>query len=291
MKKMFPIALSLLAAMVVMTGCIAAPAPKSKPLLTAPEFAKPIKYEASTPLPGVEQQYYLVENAFGHPQSITVVAVDLNTKTKGGKSWKAGLEYCGKERETVPAMAKRIDADIAINASFFVFTKAPEAPRAGLLLIVNGEKHGEPRLGRNYTGMLSINDAGLPRIAPFELETAQKYRNVVQTYPLLMDKGELTENYPDDKRHPRSLVGLTADNKLLLIAVDGRHAGKAGGLTYRESALLCKQLGCVTALNLDGGGSTTLTVKGDVLNYPCDNKRFDHEGLRKVNDIFYLKLQ
>ena len=63
------------------------------------------------------------------------------------------------------------------------------------------------------------------------------------------------------KRHPRTAVGVTADNKLLIVTVDGRQP-ISQGVTLVELAALMKQLGAVNAINLDGGGSTTLSVKG-----------------------------
>ena len=67
------------------------------------------------------------------------------------------------------------------------------------------------------------------------------------------------------------------------MAVDGRFEGKAHGMTMAEVGLLIKFLGAEYALNLDGGGSSTLwTRRLGVLNHPTDNKRFDHEGERAV---------
>lgn len=60
----------------------------------------------------------------------------------------------------------------------------------------------------------------------------------------------------------------------------------AGGMNLIELRHFLQQLGCTDALNLDGGGSSTLWAKGfnasGVANYPCDNHKFDHEGERKV---------
>ena len=59
-----------------------------------------------------------------------------------------------------------------------------------------------------------------------------------------------------------------------------------------ELAHLIRILGGKDALNLDGGGSTTLWLSGaadnGIVNYPCDNKRFDHVGERKVPNILYV---
>jgi len=71
-------------------------------------------------------------------------------------------------------------------------------------------------------------------------------------------------------RHPRTLAGVRADGKLLLVTVDGRRPGWSTGLTLFEAARLMRSLGARDALNLDGGGSSTMTVRGEVVNRPSD---------------------
>ena len=87
-------------------------------------------------------------------------------------------------------------------------------------------------------------------------------------------------------KHPRSAIALTSRGTVLFVTVDGRHPGYAGGMNLIELRHFLQQLGCTDALNLDGGGSSTLWAKGfnasGVVNYPCDNHKFDHEGERKV---------
>ena len=71
-------------------------------------------------------------------------------------------------------------------------------------------------------------------------------------------------------RHPRTGVGVTPEGKLLLVTVDGRQR-RSVGMTTRQFAKLFRRLGARWALNLDGGGSTTMFVKGDVVNRPSDS--------------------
>lgn len=74
-------------------------------------------------------------------------------------------------------------------------------------------------------------------------------------------------------QHPRTLMGLTRDKKhLLLVAVDGRRNGVVG-MTCLESAEYIKSLGAHWAINLDGGGSTTMWVDGKVVNTPSDGSQ------------------
>ncbi len=69
-------------------------------------------------------------------------------------------------------------------------------------------------------------------------------------------------------RNPRTAVGFTADAKALIVVVDGGQAGFSVGMTLRELAELMRSLGAVEALNLDGGGSTVMTVNGVAVSRP-----------------------
>ncbi|MGQ9454721.1 MAG: phosphodiester glycosidase family protein [Armatimonadota bacterium] len=68
-------------------------------------------------------------------------------------------------------------------------------------------------------------------------------------------------------RHPRTAVGLTRDSKLLLVTVDGRQTISVG-VSLQDLAELMMKLAAVSAINLDGGGSTTLSVRGILVNAP-----------------------
>ena len=68
-------------------------------------------------------------------------------------------------------------------------------------------------------------------------------------------------------RNPRSAIGYTKDNNLILVAVDGRE-GASVGMTLMELGRFMKSIGCVAAINLDGGGSTVMYVNGQVVNRP-----------------------
>jgi hypothetical protein len=70
--------------------------------------------------------------------------------------------------------------------------------------------------------------------------------------------------------HPRTLAGVTATGDLLLVTVDGRRPGWSTGVSLRDAARVMKALGARDALNLDGGGSTAMVVRGRVVNRPSD---------------------
>jgi hypothetical protein len=72
-------------------------------------------------------------------------------------------------------------------------------------------------------------------------------------------------------RHPRTAIGFNADtSRFFFVTVDGRQSGYSEGMTLPELANFMSALGCVQALNLDGGGSTTMVVRGNVVNRPSD---------------------
>jgi Phosphodiester glycosidase len=86
------------------------------------------------------------------------------------------------------------------------------------------------------------------------------------------------------RRNPRTLAGVTASGKLLLVAVDGRRPGYSVGASFIESARILRSLGAIDAVNLDGGGSTTLTIDQQLVNRPSDAT-----GERPIGDAIILQ--
>ncbi|MEQ1824090.1 MAG: phosphodiester glycosidase family protein, partial [Fimbriimonadaceae bacterium] len=74
-----------------------------------------------------------------------------------------------------------------------------------------------------------------------------------------------------EKRHPRTAVGRAADGDLLFVTIDGRQELSAGA-TMDELARVMQRLGCMDAINLDGGGSTTINILGLTLNRPSGGR-------------------
>ena len=76
---------------------------------------------------------------------------------------------------------------------------------------------------------------------------------------------------------------LRADGRIVLVTVGGRQPYHSLGMTLAELAAYLRQLGATDALNLDGGGSTTLVVRGTVVNLPSDET-----GERPVSDVLLV---
>jgi hypothetical protein len=101
--------------------------------------------------------------------------------------------------------------------------------------------------------------------------------NVIGGGPILVRNGAVAvdakeEGFPpdfSDRKHPRTAIGRTAAGDLWLVAVDGRQE-TGDGMSLGELAQTMLDLGCSEAMNLDGGGSTTMNVLGVTVNRPSD---------------------
>ena len=98
-------------------------------------------------------------------------------------------------------------------------------------------------------------------------------KHIISGGPYLVKNGNVYVDVSEEKllsiggRNPRSAVGYTSANNLIIVAVDGRE-GSSVGLTLYELAQFMKSLGCENAINLDGGGSTVMYVNGQIVNSP-----------------------
>ena len=85
---------------------------------------------------------------------------------------------------------------------------------------------------------------------------------------IIMQNGQFMEDWAD--LHPRTAVGFNADStRLYFVVVDGRHMTSVG-VSLRQMKGIFDALGAVTAVNLDGGGSSTIMVNDEVMNHPSD---------------------
>lgn len=155
----------------------------------------------------------------------------------------------------------------------------------------NGMFRIKDRKGR-AVDILTIDSLSTPK-------AAKGWREAIVSGPVLIEEG-VVPVYENDgsrsyrnfyaKRHPRTLLGYTADGWIYFIVVDGRFPGQGEGMSINELQVLCESLGLYEALNLDGGGSSTLwTSASGVVNHPYDNKTFDHAGERAVPNVIIVK--
>jgi len=108
---------------------------------------------------------------------------------------------------------------------------------------------------------------------------------------LLIRNGQVLTDWTDEQlragfnteRHPRTLIGTSRGGTIWLVTVDGRNPDVSVGMTFSELQKLAVGLNLENALNLDGGGSTTMVVGGTIVNHPSDKT-----GPRKVSDALLV---
>lgn len=130
----------------------------------------------------------------------------------------------------------------------------------------------------------SISTVNVGETLEIKLETEPNLTgsaNAIGGGEILLVNGEIVTDGKSKDRHPRSIIGWNPEF-LFLVVVDGRAPKVAIGMTYSELANLAQVLGCSEALNLDGGGSSTLWANGKVLNTPSD------EAPRRVANALVL---
>jgi exopolysaccharide biosynthesis protein len=251
------------------------------------------KWDNARLAPGVhlKQTWFKGKSLFGSNQFISVIEVKPNRKNR------ICLAYEPAVKRVTSDFGKQNGAIAAINGTFFDVKKGGSVD----FIRVKGKVINENRLEQNNTrarhqlaalviknGKLQIDEwNGDP-----DWERNLDGNDVMLTGPLLLHNNrsaKLDSSTFELARHPRSAIAITSNNKILFITVDGRNANSAG-LSMYELRKVVQWLHCTDAINLDGGGSTTLwEVKDGVVNYPSDNAHWDHEGERKVANVVMVK--
>jgi hypothetical protein len=88
----------------------------------------------------------------------------------------------------------------------------------------------------------------------------------------------------ENEKAPRTAMGYTADNRLIILVIQGRSPGQSDGATLLQTATLMKNLGCLKALNFDGGGSSCMLINGKETIHPSDDG-----GQRPIPFVFVVK--
>ena len=191
----------------------------------------------------------------------------------------------------------REGARIGLNGSYFNMRRL--IPHT--FFCIDGEVLGQtpPSELQRSNGVLAVKDEGGHQLEIFPYDSTMTehyrldYKQCLASGPILIKEGKVPA-FPDASfftmRHPRTFMGWDGDGMVYMAVVDGRFPGNADGMTIPELATLCRILGLKDAINLDGGGSSTLwTDKTGIINYPYDNKKYDHEGARVVPNIVIVK--
>jgi exopolysaccharide biosynthesis protein len=251
------------------------------------------KWEIREITEGAVWKYYHFDSLFDSRQNITVIDVDLNNE-----NIKIKIPHIDFSFKETSRLGKEEGAFAAVNGSFFNTTTGGSVVyfyEKGEL--VEQTKKDLPEYLDNAG--FSLDREGNVSIIKKPVEGWQALANpytVLSSGPLLVYDGEplyqVQEKF-NTNRHPRTAVGITDDNHLIAVVVDGR-SSQSHGMTIEELATLMEMLECSTAMNLDGGGSSTAWVNDQpfngIVNFPCDNKVFDRKGERGVaNAIVFIK--
>ena len=239
---------------------------------------------------GITHRSAQIKGLYGGVQSINVVEIPRAHKGHFGIEGNKGMRPTSRQ-------AAENDARAAINGSYYnmkagnsvCFYKVDdEVIDSTATSEFDNRANGAVRVHKRKVQMLEWSKA-----------IEQNYRGsrgtVLVSGPMLLSGGALSDWSRCSKsfvqtRHPRSAILVTRRGDVVMLTVDGRSKGNADGMSIPELAFLAKQLGAVEAINLDGGGSTTLWLRGEgVVNYPCDNGRYDHAGERSVSNAIYVK--
>ncbi len=241
---------------------------------------------------GVVHRSALFPQLYSGPQSVNVLVINPKKGYKVGFARDANMERTSR-------MASLHDAVAAINGSYYDMKRGNSA----CFLAIDREVVDTTLTSEfsRVTGAVQLRK-GKMKLIPWNLETEKSYKGkkketILASGPMMLENGVQSDwsNCAEafiNTKHPRSAVAITKDKRILLVTVDGRSPGNAIGVNIPELAHLIRILNGRDALNLDGGGSTTLWISGaeanGVVNYPSDNRKFDHAGERRVANILYI---
>lgn len=185
---------------------------------------------------------------------------------------------------SVQQIAQGSNAVVAINGDYYAYRGKGYIVRQRQVL----RKSGQTELD-----MLLIDSAGdfhpIRKVTTDKVKEALKSCEVINCFvfgPVLVMDGQVQTVYnsygfaPQD-RSPRTAIGQIGPLEYVMVVVDGRQ-NDSRGVTHKQLAAFMGQLGCQTAFNLDGGGSSALVFGGEVYNSLSD------ETARAVSDIVYV---
>jgi exopolysaccharide biosynthesis protein len=192
--------------------------------------------------------------------------------------------------DVVSSMAKEHNALLAINGDYYGFRKDGIIIRNGVLYRDVPAREG---LALMKDGSMKVYDE---KTTSGEQLLKDEVWNTLSFGPALVKNGKVVSgiesvevdtnfgNHSIQGNQPRTGMGIINNNHFVFIVADGRNPGYSNGVTLTEFAQIFKDLGCTTAYNLDGGGSSVMVFMGNVINHPA-NRNGEERG---TSDILYV---
>lgn len=225
---------------------------------------------------GVEYIERLYADNDGKPVRVYIISVERGAATLYTGTPQDGTVLLNKvsnvANQMKAAAANGKNAIAGVNADFFDMGGTC-LPRG--LCVKNGEllssASDRPWFGVRADGSYVIGTGN----SDFQkLNSADQIISGVGGSDILMSGGkipEISDREFSTVRHPRTAVGYDASGKVFLVVVDGRQPETSNGASFSDLAAIFHSLGCTDALNLDGGGSSTVILKDSKGNYITKN--------------------
>lgn len=188
--------------------------------------------------------------------------------------------------EKTSTIAQRVNAILAINGDYYGVQEKGYVLRNGVIYRSSAVSNKEDLVIYEDGSFEIINEND---ITLEELLENGAY-NVLSFGPALIEDGKISVSENDEvgkamASNPRTAIGILSDNHYVFVVSDGR-TSESEGLSLYELAEFMESLGCITAYNLDGGGSSTMYFNGKVVNNPTTNGNKISE--RSISDIVYV---
>lgn len=190
--------------------------------------------------------------------------------------------------DTTSDIAAECNAILAINGDFYGFRDSGPVIRNGYLYRTNARNSSSESLAIYDNGNMEILDE-----SNIDTTTLLSYgvRQLFSFGPGLIENGQISVSAGQEvdqsmKSNPRTAIGMISPLHYIFVVSDGRTSASTG-LSLIQLAQVMQEQGCVTAYNLDGGGSSTMWFMGNIINQPTTNGKTIAE--RKVSDIVYIR--
>ncbi|MCD7774214.1 MAG: phosphodiester glycosidase family protein [Clostridiales bacterium] len=265
--------------------------------------------------PGITETHITTNNSSGSRQNQGyAIEVDLNDSTTSilasYKDYDASSWGMQSVRNQAEAAEKALGVNVVAGVNADFFNMQTGKPTGYLIMQGTAYTDGSAR------PFFAINKDGTASIYSSGITDTSNIKEAVGGSIILVKDGKITSAVTSAsdayavQDTPRTVVGIKEDGSVVFYVVDGRQAPTSSGMSYLELAYIMLSLGCVDALNLDGGGSTTMISQHEgsselvCRNSPSDGSErtvssailicstavqtgiFDHASLSPNNELY-----